>query len=49
MDTAHDVHDLGDAEAHRNATESVSIQLTDLRLRREELDRVPGGESHGGI
>jgi hypothetical protein len=36
MDAAHDVHDLGDAEAHRNATESVSIQLTDLRLRCEE-------------
>ena len=25
VDAAHDVHDLGDAEAHRNATESVSI------------------------
>jgi hypothetical protein len=25
VDTAHEVHDLGDAEAHRNATESESI------------------------
>ena len=25
VDAAHDVHDLSDAEAHRNATESGSI------------------------
>ena len=49
MDAAHNVHDLGHAEAHRDAAQSVSIELSDLRLHREELNRVASGENHGGI
>src|SRR6516165_2663458 len=37
------------AEAHRDAAQSVSIELTDLRLHCEELNRVASGENHGGI
>jgi len=47
VDTAHNIHHLGHAEAHGDAAQGVRVELTDPpRLGREELNRVPrGGES----
>src|ERR1700731_3238301 len=49
VDAAHDVHDLGHAEANGDAAQGISVELADLRLGREELDRAAGGERHRGI
>ncbi len=49
VDAADDVHDLGHAEAHRDAAQRVGVELADLRLGRQELDRVARGKRHGRI
>jgi hypothetical protein len=46
VDTAHDVDHLGHAEAHSDAAQGVGVKLADLRLNREELDRVAGCERY---
>ena len=40
VDTAYDIHCLRHTKAHGNAAQSIGIELADLRLGREELNRV---------
>src|SRR5271165_4697819 len=49
MDPAHDVDDLGDPEARRDAAQRVSVMRRQLGARRQKLDRVARGEGHRGV
>src|SRR5215469_17174111 len=44
--TLHDINHLGHAKTHGNAAQSVRVELANLRLGREELNRVARSESH---
>src|SRR5215469_10001222 len=44
--TLHYINHLGHAKTHGNAAQSVRIELANLRLGREELNRIARSESH---
>src|SRR5215469_697047 len=44
--TLHDINHLGHAKTHGNAAQSIRVELANLRLGGEELNRVARSESH---